>query len=595
MRLRRHSIILFAIIGLSLLLRGATYVAFLQTALPWFPEEAAQTDMHATWQWSGQILAGDLLGRETYHPEFQWMQNAGQREEWAKRWGDIRIFQQEPLYTYFVAALRWLFPAPLRTLPLIQLVLGGALLPLGVYLLGRQLVGRGAGLYAAGVAAVFGPAIFYQCAVLRDWTIPIGSAFFLAFAIAAIRQFRLGWIFAAGVLLGIGVMMKATALLWLPVLLGWWWWAAKKHPVQARFGKGAAVLVLGLVVGLSPLLVRNGIVGAPLLALSNRGPEGLIQGNAADANPVGLSSPASQDATLKGAGGSSLKVVGEILRGYWASPGDFSRVQGAKLRAAFAPVDIADNFSYDYGLLRLPVLRFCPSWGLLLALGIPGVVFLLVKRRGRALWIGGILAANAVAVLLPIALGRYRLEALPLLAIGAGQMLRLGVIELRRRRWTSLALGAGGVVGLGLLCQWMWPPAWLPWDLRQSLQIVERGASIYIYSEQHRYEEAADEAAELSARAALFPGGREEEVRARQSEIVSLVLGTLKAAEAGDRPQATSFFERARQRVQNGVTAKLLTPRDVALVLAQNFPREMAEQLTGMLFSASPIEFAPAS
>jgi hypothetical protein len=137
-----------------------------------------------------KILAGDLLGHDTYHPAFGWMMEAASPADWAQRWGDIHIFQQEPLYAYFVATLRWLLPSPLQAIPLLQLLLGGILLPWAVYALGRQIVGARTGLYAAAIAAVFGPAIFYQCALLRDWTFPSGSAFALRARVAGLRHSR---------------------------------------------------------------------------------------------------------------------------------------------------------------------------------------------------------------------------------------------------------------------------------------------------------------------------------------------------------------------------------------------------------------------
>ncbi len=589
MRLRRPRHALFALLGLSLLLRGVVYHAFLDTAMPWFPLEATQTDMHATWQWSERILAGDLLGSDTYHPGFEWMAAADREAEWARRWGDLRIFQQEPLYPYFVAALRALLPSPLHAIPLLQLLLGGLLLPLGVHALGRQLIGPRSALCGAALAAVFGPGVFYQLALLRDWAVPVVGAFALSLTLSGLRRRHDGRLFAAGLLLGVGALLKATALLWLPVL-GWWLWRTRSAATGlARPARSAGLLTLGLALGLAPIVGRNLAVGAPALALSNRLPEGLIQGNAADACPVGLGHPPSQDATLRAAGGSAAKVVTEILRGYAADPGAFFRVQGAKLRAAFAPVDLADNFAYDYGRERLPALRFCPSWGTLLALAVPGLTLLLARRHLRRPWIVGILAANTVAVLLPIALGRYRLEALPLLALAAGHFLRFLVVTLRARRWNAFALGAGGATGVAILVHATWPPAWLPWSERQALQMVERAAAICIFSDRREHERAADEAAALAAQAGRFPEGDEEATRARLSEVLSLVHAAIEANRTNDESRALRVLERARTRIVGGATERRLPAERVVAFLAQSFPAAVAEQIAALLLSSEPL------
>jgi hypothetical protein len=593
MKLRSPSTVLIAIIALSLMLRGMTYAWFLGTALPWFPEIATASDMHATMEWSDKILAGDLLGRDTYHPSFGWMQESGSPEEWARRWGDRHIFQQEPLYTYFVAALRWLLPSPAHSIPLLQLLLGGILLPWSVYALGRQIVGTRTGLYAAAISSAFGPAIFYQCALLRDWAIPIGSAFALSLAIAGIRRARPCWLLGAGLLLGIGATMKSTALLWLPVWLCWLWLFSRKAPSHTQALKSAAAILLGFALGLSPLVVRNCIVSAPPLALSNRLPEGLIQGNAADAYPVELFYPPSQDATLKDAGGSALKVSGSILRGYIEEPGAFFRVQGMKLRAALAPVDIADNLSYDYGTLRLPVLRYCPSWGLLLPLAIPGVLVLLLKRRGRTPWIVGILAANTIAVLLPIALGRYRLEALPLLAIGAAQTLRIVVTGLRRQRWRLVAIPIGAAATLALLLFWLWPPSWLRPNLRQSLQLMDRNISMDVYGNQRHFVKAADEASDLSIAAAGIPGAEHERLQARRDEIICLVFAIGDAVRLGNPQLADTVAQRARRRALGGPGERRFTQEEVAKFLSQRFPPQIAGQMAEILLPSAPSAISP--
>ena len=585
MKLRNPGTVLIAIVALSLLLRGMAYAWFLGTALPWFPEAASASDMHATWEWTDKILAGDLLGHDTYHPAFGWMMVSATREEWAQRWGDIRIFQQEPLYAYFVAAARWLLPSPLHTIPLLQLLLGGILLPCAVYALGRQVVGARTGLYAAAIAAVFGPAIFYQCTLLRDWAVPIGGAFAVALAIAGIRHSRMLWLLGAGLLLGIGATMKSTALLWLPVWLCWLLFFSRRAAERRQVLKGTTAILLGLALGLAPLIARNCIVGAPALAFSNRMPEGLIQGNAADAYPVELYYPPSQDATLKASGGSALKVLGEILRGYTDDPGAFFRVQGMKLRAALSPDDTADNHSYDYGKLRLPVLRYCPSWGQLLALAIPGTIILLLVRRRRTAWVLGLLAASAIATLLPITLGRYRLEALPFLCLAAAQALRLTVVMIRRRRWAGAALHASAIGGVAVLLFWSWPPSWLRPNFRQSLQLMDRNISMDVYGSQRRFVRAADEAAELAAAAKAIPGAAQEALQARRDEIICLVFGMIDAIRAGDNSQADALQSRATRRVWGGPAERRFSQDELAGFLGERFPQAIAEQLAEALLA----------
>jgi hypothetical protein len=277
-----------------------------------------------------------------------------------------------------------------------------------------------------------------------------------------------------------------------------------------------------------------------------------------------------------GRGGSALKVAGLILRGYAeiqrGPPG-----AGMKLRAAFAPVDIADNLSYDYGRLRMPVLQYCPSWGLLLALATPGIALLLFARRGRTPWVVGILAANAAAILLPIALGRYRLEALPLLAIGAAQTLRLAVIGLRQRRWRLMAIPAGAT---GRSSRCFSSGCGRPRGSDQSPPVAPAHGPEHLdgcQRQPRRFVKARRRwRAELSIAASALPGAAQERLQARRDEITCLIFALIDSIRSGDTQLADSLQQRA-VRCANAARRSAVSQREeVAAFLRKRFPPHIA-------------------
>src|SRR5574341_1749810 len=97
--------VLPALLGLGLALRPVHFRAISETAYPSLPLIATELAMHATLEWAQAILAGDWLSRDTYHPYFQWMRDLAPLETWYRWWGGKEIFQQAPLYTYFVVLL----------------------------------------------------------------------------------------------------------------------------------------------------------------------------------------------------------------------------------------------------------------------------------------------------------------------------------------------------------------------------------------------------------------------------------------------------------------------------------------------------------
>ncbi len=97
--------ILLVILVLGFLVRLLHFWAITGTAFPRITFIFTESDMYAFWQWAQTILAGDLLGRNTYHPYFDWMKYFAPLETWYRWWGGKQSFQQAPLYPYWVAGL----------------------------------------------------------------------------------------------------------------------------------------------------------------------------------------------------------------------------------------------------------------------------------------------------------------------------------------------------------------------------------------------------------------------------------------------------------------------------------------------------------
>lgn len=64
-------IVLLGILTLGLLVQLIHFQTLTETAFLKIPLVHTQSDMYAFWQWAQTILAGDSLGRNTYHPNFE--------------------------------------------------------------------------------------------------------------------------------------------------------------------------------------------------------------------------------------------------------------------------------------------------------------------------------------------------------------------------------------------------------------------------------------------------------------------------------------------------------------------------------------------
>ncbi len=437
----------------GLLVRLVHFWSISGTAFPKIPLVFDQSDMYAFWQWAQTILSGDILGRNTYHPYFNWMKAIAPLDTWYRWWGGKEIFQQAPLYAYWVAGLLAASKNSLNFVLFVQLMVG-ALQPLIMFFLGKRLFDERSGLVAAALTAFYGPFIFYQGTLLRDWLPPILEPLALLLLIQA-QQERRGrdWL-SAGAALGLALLAKENVILFLPLVGLWILWEEGFVRLRA-IGLGALVLA-GLVVSISPLLVRNAAVGAPLLASSGGAAGSFIIGNVADGFPVGATIPGSMKSILERSDGRLIAVIRETLKTYNGNWLKFVKLELVKFRGVWDPLEVADNLSFYYGLEVSPILRFMLSFGVIVPLGLAGlVVSLKIWRRHLLLILYGV--ATFASLIVPQIIGRYRLVLVPVLIVyGAGGLVWLGKTAQKKKMLHGIAY-CGLIAALAVVQQFLLP------------------------------------------------------------------------------------------------------------------------------------------
>lgn len=497
---------LAGVVAAALAIRLLHLHAIADTAFPRFPLAFTESDMHAFWSWAQAIVAGDWLGRDTYHPDFAWMREMAPIETWRRWWGGGQIFHQSPLYAYFVALVTGATGASDPTpVLLVQLVLG-ALQPLVVFALARRIADERAALVAAALAAVYAPFVFHQSVLLRDWLPPILEPLALVLLLrAADRSRARDWILA-GAAVGVALLDREIALLLVPAAGAWL--------LLERFGRwrelavAAALLALGFGAALAPVVARNAAVGAPLFAFSNRGPVTFAQHNAAASS--GLWSE--YDSTVQKRILERVEAGDSVVRATLATYPDSAAVArkiATKLRGAADPIEIPSNVSLGYAREISPVLRVLPGYGWVLPLGVVGLALSLRDwRRNALLYLYLGIAVATLVVSLP--LGRYRLPLATVWIVYAGLAVMAAVDAARARRIGALATIGAAIAAAAALQHAIAAPA-----LRTSGWMAMYGAGVEhrtaaeLYAADGRLDRAADELARLRARANADPWTQE--------------------------------------------------------------------------------------
>ncbi|HJW30744.1 MAG TPA: glycosyltransferase family 39 protein, partial [Saprospiraceae bacterium] len=270
--------IAFGILGLAFLFR-----VWLLIELPRMPfsrmEKNPDLDMAFFDTWADRIAHGDFLTDTILHPYHTWHKQAAEAmgvsndQEGKERWNKIyggKTYHQEPFYPQVLGIAKMLGGDGHFLMYILQML--STLLSIWMVIwLGRHYFGELAGLSAGLLFTLYSPGLLFDVMLLR-------TSFTTCYALGLLvvsEQLIVGknkpWFF--GLLGGIGYLLQTSMmLLWIPLLVRWLY--LQKGDVRRSWQ-----VVLGFFGVLSLLMIRNSIVGAPLMSDSSVGPVTYVLSN----------------------------------------------------------------------------------------------------------------------------------------------------------------------------------------------------------------------------------------------------------------------------------------------------------------------------
>ena len=388
-------------------------------------------------------------------------------------WMGSGVFFQAPLYPYLVGLIYRVAGARTDAVYLVQIALSVA----GIYALyraAREMAGERAGLAAAGLAAVYGPFLFYDVQLLKE-SPAVAVVCFLLWTIAVARAGRSvqrgGLWFLVGLLVGILALLRENALLVAPLLVPLAWGRPHREEISRLRSATwrSAAYVFGIALALVPVAWRNGRVGGSYLPTTFQGGVNFFIGNNAAADgayhPIvpGKQIPAleREEPVRLAEQATGRKLSASEVSRFWLDralawartrPGAFLRLQVRKLAMFFRAYEWPDAVDYYWmagisPVFRLPLLEY--GGALLLAAAGALLAWLERGRAERDLLPALIfLGAWVLATIAFFLFSRYRLPAVPALLILGGLPLAALVEawETRRRSaaagWALLVLAA---------------------------------------------------------------------------------------------------------------------------------------------------------
>lgn len=236
-------------------------------------------------------------------------------------WSSDRIIYSLPLYPVFLAFIYTVWGRSLLAVRIAQLLLGTASCGL-LYLLGEQTLGRGRGLFAALIMALYGMAVFHELLIIPTALAVFASLLALVWWSKSMDEDSARRWFIGGLLLGIASLASAANLLFGIILICFW---------QSRKGKKRKIPILpkraasalGMLLVIAPFTLRNSRAGGGFLFLSAHAGINFYLGNNPESNG-GFRTPPFLTPSASGIIRDSARRA-EAISGKNLNPGQISR------------------------------------------------------------------------------------------------------------------------------------------------------------------------------------------------------------------------------------------------------------------------------
>lgn len=373
-------------------------------------------------------------------------------------------FWQPPLYPHFLGALYALF-GPSFTLPrLVQAALGATLCLL-IFRLGR-VFSPAVGYLAAGLAACYGPFIFFEAELLPPALALVLNLLALWALLWAVEG-RAQRLLLPGFLFGLSALCVANVLAFVPVAALWLVWLR-----GGRAGRRVGALWLGTALAIAPVTLRNYWVGGDwVLISSNAGLNFYIGNNAQYDETVAIQpGPAWLELTARPRVEAGATQPSAQSRFFFAEAWDFIRWQPFaylklllyKLYLFWHGDEIGRNQGLYFARQYAPLLQVLLwKWGVAFPFGLLAPLALVglglsyrngLLRRPAPLLLALFAGAYMLTVVAFFVSARYRLPVVPILLMFAAYSGRELYLLWRRGAYRDLVVGCGAAFALVVAC-----------------------------------------------------------------------------------------------------------------------------------------------
>jgi tetratricopeptide (TPR) repeat protein len=430
--MKKTSIIIPILITTFSIVINIVYVIEMRKSpLFYFP----QMDALYHFEWAKSIISGEFIGKEVYF--------------------------RAPLYPYLLALLLKITEENLLFTRIIQSFLGSFSVLL-IYFVAYRFFSRNVAIFSAIVASVYGPFIYFNAELLIVPLILLLDLLIILLLFSAVKKtssFR--WL-TVGFITGLSALARPNILLpalFLPVFLFFFF---RKNLLKISVSFFAGVIII-----ISPVLLRNYMVGKDFVPIASQGGINFYIGNNPLSDGTTAIAPGTRgtwwggydDAIKIAERETSRELKPSEISNYWlkkglnfiiTSPLSALKLMLKKSAFFFSGMEIINNkdiyffkrYSNILNVLvwrvlikipqnaKIPFFIFGFPFSFLFPFSILGILFSLTSRKKEQIFLIFFLGTYYISVVIFFVNARYRIPVIPILIILA----TYGFVEIIRRK-----------------------------------------------------------------------------------------------------------------------------------------------------------------
>lgn len=183
------------------------------------------------------------------------------------------VFWQAPLYPYFLAIVYKLFGHDYYLIRTIQFIIG-SLNCLLLYVVTKKIFNSLIAFFSSIILSIYPVMIYFEGELLSPVVAISLDLLILLVLYEAVRRKRRSLWFLAGLLLGASALTCQNILLFVPGVIIWIFWTTSEKRVSVSL-----VFLLGILLLVIPVTLRNYLVGKDLVFISSNGGINFFIGN----------------------------------------------------------------------------------------------------------------------------------------------------------------------------------------------------------------------------------------------------------------------------------------------------------------------------